>query len=177
MNEWVVEAAFKTMAFLLQETGTIGFCQLSNPFLRNKGGWTKFSQILLLYSEAINTVFYFLMTSQLFFPFPTFPPLDKRLSQAANPERAIGIKESCHQISHNTTRQIKELQMQHYWTKNMLQVAQTVTETTFNTHCDRPGPIFVQKYSTQWYHFHVYCGENQIQLQLSAKAALVGLLH
>lgn len=72
---------------------------------------TKFSQILLLYSEAINTVFYFCEDSRYFCLSNVSPVRWKKkplLSQAANPERTIGVKQSHHHISHNTTRQIKD---------------------------------------------------------------------
>lgn len=55
--------------------------------------------------------------------FQTLAPLDKLLWQAANPECTIGVKQSHHHIFHNASRPIKELQMQHYWSKNRLQVA------------------------------------------------------
>lgn len=70
---------------------------------------TKFSQILLLYSEAINTVFYFCEDSR-YFCLSNVSPVRKKtlLSQAANPECTTGINQSRHHISHNTTRQIKD---------------------------------------------------------------------
>lgn len=77
---------------------------------------TKFSQRLLLYSEAINTVFYFVKTADIF-AFPTFPPVRKKnlFSQTANPEHSIGIKQSRHHISHNTKKcKEKIMRMQHH---------------------------------------------------------------
>lgn len=132
---------------------------------------TKFSQILLLYSEAINTVFYFCEDSRYFCLSNVSPVRRKKnlLSQAANPELTIGIKQSHHHISHNTTRQIKDFAN-----------AASMNEESAagSTRCDGDWlQRSLSRNDTPRYHFHVYCGKNQIQFQISAKAALVGLLH
>lgn len=52
--------------FFLKWMAPIVFVSLVTRFSGTKVDVTKFSQILLIYSEAINIVFYFLKTSQLF---------------------------------------------------------------------------------------------------------------
>lgn len=132
--------------FFLKWMAPIVFVSLVTRFSGTKVVVTKFSQILLICSEAINIVFFFFWRHHSYFQ--TLAPLDKLLWQAANPECTIGVKQSNHHISHNASRQIKELQMQHYWSKNRLQVAQSATEMGFTAHCDGLGPIVFQKIHT-----------------------------
>lgn len=157
--------------FFVKVTGTNCFCQLSNPFLRNKGGC---DQILSdTASEAINAVLCFLKTSQIFSHFQHFPI--RQTTFTSSKPLPHNWHESRHHISHNQAdKRIANAALvnQEYAAGNT-QCAWDWLQRTLQWFGTNIGP---EKY-TPWSHFHVHCSKNQIQFQISVKAALVGLLH
>lgn len=150
MNELQRLPHSRQWLFFLKWIAPIVFVNLVIHFSGTKVDVTKFSQILLIYSEAIKTVFYFLKTSQVF---SNIFPIRQTALTSSKPwmhswrERVPSSYFSQYNQSDKRSANATLLK-QEYAAGSTLRLASTHTAMDWDQYSSR-------KY-TPWYNFHVF---------------------
>lgn len=174
MNELQRLLCSQQWLFFLKWMAPIVFVSLVTRFSGTKVDVTKFSQILLICSEAINIVFYFfLKTSQLF---SNTSPIRQTALTRSKPWRHNWRETVPSSYFSQCVQADKRI-------ANAALVKQE--QAAGSTKCDWDGPHRALRWigtnslpeNTHHDYFHVFLFKIPIQFQISAKAALVGSLH